>query len=265
MDNKEFKYIFGPVFSWRLGVSVGIDPISQKDKVCNFDCLYCQLGETFQKTNTRKIFVPTQDIIEEIKLFPAKDFDYYTFSSRGEPTLALNLGEIIREIKKIKKEKVAVITNSSLINDPDVRRDLSFADFVLLKVDAFDQESFEKINRTYGDVKLADVIDGIKEFRKTYRGKLGLQIMFFKENEEHAKEISDLAKTVKPDQIQINTPLRENSYKPLHANSLDKICGYFKGLPIISVYDKDKKEVMPISDEKTSLRHGRNKKFDETI
>ncbi len=84
----KYKYIYGPVFSWRLGRSLGIDPISKEKKICTFDCLYCQLGKTDRLTNIRSMFVPTVEIIKEIRKIPPLKIDYLTFSGRGEPTLA---------------------------------------------------------------------------------------------------------------------------------------------------------------------------------
>ena len=67
MTKKRYKYIYGPVPSWRLGSSLGIDPLSDRKKICSFDCIYCQLGKTRVRTKKRKVFIPTEKIIEEIK------------------------------------------------------------------------------------------------------------------------------------------------------------------------------------------------------
>ncbi|MBF0386050.1 MAG: radical SAM protein [Candidatus Omnitrophica bacterium] len=261
MAKKEFKYVFGPVYSWRLGVSVGIDPISNKDKICNFDCVYCQLGPTKIKTNERKVFVPTEEIIAEVNSFPVKEFDYYTISSRGEPTLALNLGGIIAGIKKAKKGKIAVITNSSLMNREDVRKDLSHADFVLAKLDADGEKAFEKINRPDKSISFNDTVEGIKLFRNEFRGRLALQVMFINNNRKIADYIALIAKEIRPDQLQVNTPLRPSGCKPLNMNDLRQISQRFKGFPVVSVYDKTHKDIKPVSDGKTALRHGNIRKL----
>src|ERR1039457_3750090 len=124
------QYVFGPVRSWRLGRSLGIDPLSSKNKICNMPCIYCQLGRTVHLTNERRIYVSTQDVMDEISRIPLHFVDYITFAGRGEPTLAQNLGEMIRGVKAIRHEKVAVLTNSSLMNLKEVRDDLMSADFV---------------------------------------------------------------------------------------------------------------------------------------
>ena len=238
MPKKNFKYIYGPVSSWRLGRSLGIDPVSGKNKICSFDCIYCQAGKTKVLTDKRKVFVPTRKIIEELRNLPAgRRIDYITFSGSGEPTLAKNLGQIIKAIKKIRREKIAVLTNSSLIYRKDVQRDLSLADFVMAKLDVHSQDLFVKINQPVKRIKLDKIIKGIKQFKKNFRGRLALQVMFVKENKEFAKEITRIAKGINPDEIQINTPLRPCRVRPLPREELNMIKKHFKGATYVSAYD----------------------------
>jgi len=252
----QYKYIYGPVFSWRLGMSLGIDPVSQGDKICNFDCIYCQLGNTTRYQNVRQIFVSVEEIVSELNSFPYDKVDYFTFSARGEPTLAKNLGEMIRAVKQDKERKVAVITNAVLIDQRDVQDDLMEADIVLTKLDFYHTPSLHDINNPEVNMDSSRIIDGIKSFRKRYKGKLALQIMFMKENENFAKEIASIAKDIQPDEVQINTPLRPCGVQPLNKEGIDAIKEYFSGLPIFSVYDVEKKKVAPLSEDKTKDRHG---------
>ena len=158
---KNYKYIYGPVPSWRLGSSLGVDPISGKDKICTFNCIYCQISETCISTKKRKVFVPTAKIIKEIKSLPVVRIDYITFSGMGEPTLAKNLGRMIKAIKKIRKEKIAVLTNSSLIHRKDVQKDLLLADFVMAKLDAHSQDILVRINQPVKAIGLGKIIKDI--------------------------------------------------------------------------------------------------------
>ena len=217
---------------------MGIDPVSGKNKICSFGCTYCQAGKTKVLTGKRKVFVPTGKIIEELKDLPAgRLMDYITFSGSAEPTLAKNLGQIIKAIKRIRKEKIAVLTNSSLIYRKDVQRDLSSADFVMVKLDAHSQDLFVKINQPVKTIKLDKIIEGIKQFKKNFRGRLALQVMFVKENKEFAKEIARIAKGINPDEIQINTPLRPCRVRPLPREELNMIKKHFKGATYVSAYD----------------------------
>ena len=258
MKVENFKYIYGPVSSWRLGRSLGIDPISGKRKICTFDCIYCQVEGTSVFAGERRIFVPVAKIIEEINLLPPIQIDYITFSGRGEPTLAKNLGRMIKAIKQIRNDKIAVLTNSSLLDRRDVQDDLLPADFVIAKLDAVSQGTLEAIDRPPRTIKFDAIVSAIKDFKKIYENKLALQIMFVEENKRYAQEIARIAREINPDEVQINTPLRPCGVKPLSRAELNIIKSYFKGLKNISVYEAKKKPVKPISDKNTLKRRGKS-------
>jgi len=255
--DRNFKYIYGPVHSWRLGVSLGIDPVSRKQKICNFDCVYCQLGKTDIFCNERKVYVPAADIVDEVNAFPAGKIDYLTFSGRGEPTLAKNLGEMIRRLKANRKEKVAVITNGALIDKEDVQEYLLSADFVLIKLDAIDQESLTTINGAMDKIRFSRIVEGLKAFRKKFKKRLALQIMFINGNKEYGKQMAGISKEINADEIEINTPLRPSSVKPLSPEELQGIKTFFKGQPARTVYELNRKTIDPVNEEETIKRHGK--------
>ncbi len=264
----KYRYIYGPVSSWRLGSSLGIDLLSQEEKICNFDCVYCQLGATKRHTIERKIYVPVEKVIEELEALPNASLDYITFSGRGEPTLAENLGQAIKAIKLIHKVPVAVLTNSSLMDKEEVRKKLALADFVIAKLDACSPESLQEINNPHQDIEFVSILEGIKEFRKSYQGKLALQIMFIDKNKDDVNKLIYLTNYIKPDEVQINTPLRPCNIKPLPKEEILKIKETFtsackgefrrKEINVISVYDERVlKGVLPVSDEDTLKRRGK--------
>ena len=250
------KYLYGPVHSWRLGNSLGIDLLSGEDKICSFNCEYCQVGSQSHHVVTRGTYVPTSSIIKELKSLPNVAIDYITFSGRGEPTLAKNLGEAIKAVKELRKEPVAVLTNSSLMYRKDVRSELSLADLVACKLDADSDETFAVINSPARDGTFVNLLKGIKDFRKVYKGKLALQIMFVKENMRKASKIAELAKSINPDEVQINTPLRPSLQKALSESEISKIKKAFKNFRVISVYDKPLEKITPIDQEETLKRRG---------
>lgn len=260
MSRRKYKYIYGPVASWRLGSSLGIDPLSKGEKVCTFDCVYCQIGKTKILTDKRGTFVRIGDIIEELDSLPSLEIDYMTFSGTGEPTLAENLGQMIKAIKKIRNEKIAVLTNASLMHREDVQKDLFLTDFVVAKLDASSQEVFKQVSSPLDGIEIANIIQGIKNFKSCYMGKLALQIMFIEQNKKHAKQIAQIAKEIGPDEVQINTPLRPCRVKPLTKSEMDTIKRYFGSLNTVSVYNAEKKNVKPISSDDTLRRRG---KFDK--
>ncbi|MBF0503573.1 MAG: radical SAM protein [Candidatus Omnitrophica bacterium] len=254
-----FRYIFGPVHSWRLGSSLGVDPLTSHDKICNMDCVYCQLGKTTQLTYERKIYVELKDVLHEISRVPLDTVDHITFSGRGEPTLALNLGELIRGIKKTRPEKVAVLTNSSLMDRLDVRDDLMRADFVLAKIDAGDQLVFEKVVGGKA-LDLKKIVEGIKDFRRTFKGKLALQIMLIDDNFENIRQIAQVARSIGADEVELDTPLRPCGVKPLNRELMQKAKTLFADMPVVSVYDLPHKEYTPMDERATIKRHGNFKK-----
>jgi len=255
--DKKFKYIYGPVFSWRLGSSLGIDPISTQDKICNFDCVYCQLGQTTHFSNDRKVYVQTREIIDEVNSFPKdSQIDFITFSGRGEPTLAKNLGEMIKALKETRQEKIAVITNSSLMHREDVQEDLSLADVVLAKLDACSKEMLFSLNKAVDEIDFESIVQGIKLFKKSFAGKLCLQIMFVENNLKYAKRIADIAREISPDEVEINTPLRPSATRALTRDELQEVKKYFKELNFTFVYDVKPQEISPIDEEDTVNRHG---------
>lgn len=254
-----FKYLYGPVQSWRLGRSLGVDPLSVESKTCNMNCVYCQLGKTADLSRERKEYVKVSDLMEEIERMPEFFVDYITFSGRGEPTLAKNLGEMIRAIKCTRREKVAVITNSTLLYLKEVQDDLMAADFVLIKLDAVDQESLDHIDGTCG-LDYEQLMRGIFAFRCRFKGKFALQIMLLEENLQHLSRLGTLAFFLNPDEVQLNTPIRPCSVPPLSRDRLIKAKKFFKDVPVISCYDVPESQTIPLNEQSTALRHGNYRK-----
>jgi wyosine [tRNA(Phe)-imidazoG37] synthetase (radical SAM superfamily) len=253
----KLNYIYGPVPSWRVGSSLGIDLLSQKEKICSYDCLYCQLGRTGTPSMVRQLYVPEDVILKELDMLPETSIDYITFSGRGEPTLAKNLGYAINAVKAARREKIAVITNSSLMDRQEIREELSQADLVIAKLDASSQESFIKVNHPCQGIEFNAVVEGMKEFKKDFRGKLTLQIMFMEENLIYAEDIVRIANEILPDEVHINTPLRPCAVDPLSKEEISEIKELFNGLNAISVYESQKKYTKPISDTDTMKRRGK--------
>ena len=257
MRKKDFKYIYGPVSSWRLGASLGIDLLSSSSKICNFNCVYCQLGKTLRYTKDPKLYVKTSEVIAELNRFPKVNIDYITFSGRGEPCLAKNLGKALKAVKRFSIAPVAVLTNASLIGQAGISKDLSLADFVIAKLDAHSQESFERINQPVKTIRFESIIHGIKRFKKNFQGKFALQIMFIEENRKDAQRLAELAREINPDEVQINTPTRTCGVKPLSREEIARIKEYFSGMNFISVYNVQHEKVVPISKVETLRRRGK--------
>ncbi len=254
---EQFHYLYGPVYSWRLGRSLGVDPLSCPQKVCNLDCVYCQLGKTRRLTFRREVFVPTVAVVREILLVPQNvEFDYITFAGRGEPTLAKNLGEMVSTIRKVRSESVAVLTNGTLLHRKDVRSELALADYVLAKLDVTSQERMKEIYNVDGRVRYGNIIRGLLAFREEFAGKFALQVMFIARNKGWAEEIARVARLIHPDEVQLSTPLRPSGVRPLRWEDLEEIKKSFSGLPVVSVYDQPTHELEPMNFKDAVRRHG---------
>jgi wyosine [tRNA(Phe)-imidazoG37] synthetase (radical SAM superfamily) len=205
------RYVFGPVPSRRLGFSLGVDIIPRK--TCTFDCVYCQVGRTTDKTAIRSSFFDPHEIIDEVVKEVNQNplIDVVTFSGSGEPTLSQDLGTIIRGIKDRVSTPIAVITNGSLLIRPDVREDLAAADLVVPSLDAVTEEVFLRINRPVRLLKVEEVIEGLKAFRTEYQGQIWLEIMLIQNINDDTQHLELLRKTVTfigADKIQLNTVTR---------------------------------------------------------
>lgn len=227
------KYIYGPVNSRRLGLSLGISLTPYK--VCSFDCIYCQLGRTTHKTTKRKEYSNIAEILDEFKLWLAnnaskiKELNYITFSGAGEPTLNIKIGRLITQIKKIITVPIAILTNSCHLNDPQVRHSLINADLIVPSLDAVTQDIFEKIDRPAKGVKIEDIIDGLINLRKEFTGKIWLEVMLIKginDDLRHIKKLKEVINKINPDKVQLNSPVRKTPQQDILAldkNKLKKI------------------------------------------
>lgn len=212
-STQQFTSVYGPVKSWRYGKSLGIDPIGVIS-TCSFNCVYCQLGEIEEKTIDRALFVPTEKIVADLKLFAPWDVDVVTLSGSGEPTLALNLGEILEKIKIITAKPTLVLTNGTTLLDAKTRSELSLADRVSLKLDAIEADRLRRINRPVAELNLANILMGIKEFRSQFQGELAIQTMILSPwNNETQAEYIRLVSEIAPTEIQLNTPTRPKPLK----------------------------------------------------
>ena len=253
------EIVYGPVSSWRLKRSLGIDLIC-REKACPFDCIYCSLGETVEKTEKRQEFVPSKEVEEALKLaLEEVEADIITLAGTGEPTLAENMGEVIDIAKETTNLPVAVLTNSSLMDRPDVRRELAKADKVIGSLDSPNQEIFEKVNRPIEGLSLDKIISGMKKFRKEFEGEFAIEGMFVPENKEFSDEIATIINRIAPDEVQINTPLTTSNATPLDKKELEKIHERFNGMKTRTVYEEKKIKVeSKIGKEKLrKLKRGR--------
>ncbi len=242
----KYKYIYGPVPSRRLGISLGIDPIPLK--VCTFNCIYCEVARTTLLTIERKEYISSEEILLELKNFfkeNKQQIDYITFSGSGEPTLNSKIGYMIKKIKKFTDIPVAVLTNASLLYRKDVRDELLNAELVKCTLDAGEEKYFKRINQPEQSLTIQRIINGIIKFSETYKGKLLIEVMLVRgvnDTEENYRTLHKMLKRIKADKVQITTVVRPSAYgfaKPLTDQELEfarKIIG--SNAEIIKPLDK---------------------------
>jgi wyosine [tRNA(Phe)-imidazoG37] synthetase (radical SAM superfamily) len=208
-EEQRFSSVYGPVQSWRFGRSLGVDPIGVTS-TCSFNCVYCQLGDIQQQTVRRQVFVSTKQILRDLRTVPPQAaFDVVTISGSGEPTLALNLADILSCIKEQTLQPVAVLTNGTLLDDPKVRADLGRANSVAVKLDAVSPEQLRRVNRPVAGVDLATILSGLALFRLEYQGNLAIQTMVLSPwSPEVEAEYIRWLRCLTPDEVQLNTPSR---------------------------------------------------------
>lgn len=208
MTNKIPSSIYGPVRSWRLGSSLGVDVLCV-DSICSFECVYCQLGKINRVTTEREIFVSTEKVLKDLQNSDWEKADVITFSGSGEPTLAENLGEIIEKIKQITNKPIIVLTNSTLLDEKKVRREISNADKIFCKLDAWSDDILNRIDRPHKGISLEKIVEGIIQLRSEYEGFLAIQTMILRSpNELEIKRFAGILASIKPDEVQLNLPTR---------------------------------------------------------
>lgn len=240
------RIVYGPILSRRLGRSLGIDIIKNtgSKKNCNYDCIYCQLGHVELKIGSpedvreavtpEKVSESLQKVISNVE-----GLDYITFSGTCEPTLNLSLGKIIRNIRKISRIPICVITNSSLLGREDVQNNLAEADLVVATLVSGNEETWRKIHRPAPGIDLKDIIEGLRKLAKAGIGKrLALEVMLL-ENEAGEslnctdEEIEELVKTIRyicPEEIEILTisrPPSEKWVRPVPEEKLKEVAKRF--------------------------------------
>ena len=234
-----YRYLFGPVRSRRLGISLGIDLVQQS--ICSLDCVYCECGKTALRTLERREYVPAAAIMAELReyLKSSPDLDYITFGGKGEPTLNSGIGEVVACLKReFPQYRCALLTNGTLLWMPEVRSELLPFDLVLPNLDAVSAAAFEKVNRPDPLLDNEKIISGLAAFRKEYHGTIWLEVFIVpgvNDNPEELRLLRDAAAAIGPDRIQLNTLDRPGAcdwVKPADVEELKRIAALFSPLPV---------------------------------
>ena len=211
MNKRHYRHLFGPVPSRRLGRSLGVD--LTPFKTCSFDCIFCQLGRTTNRTVQREEYVPVKEVIAELDawLKSGDSADYITLSGSGEPTLNAAFGRVIEFVRGATTIPIAVLTNGSLLNDPEVRAQAAQADVVKVSLSAWDPLSFGHINRPHPHIAFERLIEGERLLRRQFGGEMWMEVFLVWGTNTTPKDVSKIAERVRtlgPDRVQLNTAVR---------------------------------------------------------
>lgn len=238
-----YKHIFGPVPSRRLGISLGVDLVTNKS--CNLNCIFCECGSTKELTLERKSFKDIKEIKNELENILKKiSPDYITFSGSGEPTLSKDLGEIIRYLKKDLKytDKIALITNSYLLNSDEVIEEILDCDLIIPTLNTTVQDIFEQIARPDENAKIENILNGLRKLSlSSYKGKIFLETFILEDINDDFQCLEKLAnfiKTLRYDKLQLNSLARPGAVKELKTvpyKKLEKIKSFLENLGIKNI------------------------------
>lgn len=252
-----YKHIFGPVPSRRLGISLGVDMVTPK--TCNMNCVFCECGATITLTEKRGIFKNKEEIKKELsQVLKSVTPDYITFSGNGEPTLSLDLGEIINWIKDNYSIKVCVITNSLLLNDDKVIEELKRADLIIPTINTCNDIIFKKINRTSKNSNIEDIKKGLKKLSNSFQGDIYLETFLIENintSDDDINTLSNFLKTIKFTKLQLNSLARKGTMdwvKEISQEKLQEIKNKFlkNGITNVEIVNEMKEQDVKIEIDK---------------
>ena len=203
------KYLFGPVPSRRLGISLGVDLIPHK--TCSLDCVYCEAGDTTDLLTERREYVPIAEVIAELDRYLAAkpELDFITFSGAGEPTLNSGVGKVVEFIKaNYPQYKLCMLTNATLFNDEQLVDELAGVDLVIPSLDASNEEQYRRINRPCPGLTFDALVDGLVKFRHAFKGAYWLELFVVpgvNDSDDSISRFADIIWRIAPDKVQLNT------------------------------------------------------------
>jgi len=232
------RCIYGPVSSRRLGRSLGLNVLPTGAKVCTFDCVYCHYGAADVHAFGPEINYPDVSLVageleQTLEAFVDRHehLDAITFSGNGEPTLHPQFGRIVDEVMKIRDRftpglPVTILSNSTMVNQPQVRAALLRLDRRIMKLDAGSQTAFAAVNHPHPSIRLEEILDVLKRLEL-----ITIQAAFMAGSVDNAgrKDIDawmEAIADIRPSDIQIYTidrPSADGFLRKLDRSDLERI------------------------------------------
>jgi wyosine [tRNA(Phe)-imidazoG37] synthetase (radical SAM superfamily) len=225
------KIVFGPVKSRRLGLSLGINLLPVTQKICNFDCVYCECG--LNTTDSKKNTLPSREEVFKALESRLLDIlnngqipDVITFAGNGEPTMHPDFADIIDDTialrnKYAKSTLISVLSNSTMLHKTTVVNALKKVDQNVMKLDSGIATTVQQLNRPTGKYNLQTIINQLKIFK----GNVIIQTMFIKGNidgtlidnttEDHLQAWEATIQEINPKMVMIYTIERDTPFQGL--------------------------------------------------
>jgi len=234
------KYLFGPVASRRLGISLGVDLVPFK--TCSINCVYCESGATTNLTLKRREYIPTDEVIKQLDelLSSSPQIDYLTFSGAGEPTLNSGIGRVIGFVKtNYPQYKICLLTNATLFSDPEVLAEIAEIDLCIPSLDASTEEEFKIINRPSPELNFTTYVNALIEYCQKSKAEIWLELFIVpgkNDSDESISRFAEIIKQAKPDKVQLNTLDRPGTVDWIAPSSGENTMRFVRALePIIPV------------------------------
>jgi wyosine [tRNA(Phe)-imidazoG37] synthetase (radical SAM superfamily) len=247
-EDPTVRMLYGPIASWRFGRSLGIDPLACREKRCPYSCLYCQYGPTGRYTVRRGIWASSERLDAELAAWNRVNIDWATFAGMGEPTLARNLAELLAVVRSRLQVPTLLLTCGAFLPLNEVRHQAAAFDAVAVKLDAPDPELYQRVNRPAPGLHhdLEAVLGGVRQFRSMYRGRFILQMMWVQANWHAASDLAAIARSLQPDEVQLDTPFQPALGGPLSPEQMHHVKAHFQGLPTRSIYQGRQAQIVPV-------------------
>ncbi|MBO5823022.1 MAG: radical SAM protein [Lentisphaeria bacterium] len=235
------KYVFGPINSRRLGVSLGVDLVPLK--VCPLDCVYCEARATTVLTMERKEYVPVDRVLEELEdtLSKAPQLDYITFSGSGEPTLNSRIGDVVTFLKsRYPQYKVCLLTNGLLLGDANLQAEIAGIDLFIPSLDGSNAAEYEAVNRPVSSMPFEKFLAALKDYLPKAPMPVYLELFILpgvNDSAESVARFADIIKDLQVDKVQLNTLDRPGAVQDLKCADEATVIRFINGLKSITTVE----------------------------
>ena len=235
------KYVFGPIKSRRLGISLGIDLVPLK--VCPLDCVYCEARATTQLTMERKEYVPVDRVLEELEetLSVSPKLDYITFSGSGEPTLNSRIGDVVKFLKSSYPQyKVCLLTNGLLLGDAELQRDIAGIDLLIPSLDGSNAVEYEAVNRPVSSMPFEKFAAALKDYLPKAPMPVYLELFILpgvNDSDASVARFADIIRDLQVDKVQLNTLDRPGAVQELKCADEATVIRFMQGLKNITTVE----------------------------